>query len=456
MVGESDHSYHYGNGHIDFTITLQTETGDAYGHAMLDNGRSLVIEFCGEGIHVLKELDIESFGEHEGDDFILGGNSTSHRNLDLTNTRDITTIVTYTVKVYYTPQFAASTADVDAFIDQVIQETNLGYLNTRVPLRVKALCSEQATVNDISDPRTMILTFARMKGNYAALRGSADAAALLVNSFGACGIGALNSISSGATITVTRKSCALGYYSFGHELGHNMGLGHNREVSQNQNYPDGHGSLFAPGYRTILAYTANGHRTRVNYYSNPTIPFPATGKPTGTFGVADNARVMTVNRFAMANVGDESDSTCSFETTCAVQSTWRWMRFDNRGRVSVWGCRRQCSRTAHCVAWNRSDATGNCYLINMRTGRRDNRKFSGPDFSKSSCFPRDAVCTTRGKVLYQSGRSAGRQPSMEACHAVCQARGYCHRWNWNGSWCVTWSLKQRSGSFTSGFKYCNA
>eukprot|EP00088_Acartia_fossae_P054754 TRINITY_DN6318_c0_g1_i2.p1 TRINITY_DN6318_c0_g1~~TRINITY_DN6318_c0_g1_i2.p1 ORF type:complete len:529 (+),score=57.41 TRINITY_DN6318_c0_g1_i2:44-1630(+) len=458
MVGDSDHAYHYGSDHIDFTITLQKQTADAYGHAMLDDGRSLVIEFCGEGIHVLKELNFESLGNHEEVDSVVGDeNTTSHGLLKLADTRDISTIVTYTIKVYYTPQFAASTTDVIAFVDQVIQETNLGYINTRVPLRVRALCIEQATVNDINDPRTMLLTFARMKGSISALRGTADAAALLVRSFRACGTGARNSISNGATVSVIHRACALGYYSFGHVLGLNMGLNHNREVSQNANYPDGHGYHFAPGYRTIMAYTdrANRHRTRVNYYSNPTVPFPPTGTPTGVFDVANNARVLTVNRFAMANVGDERDSTCTFSTSCAVQSTWRWMRFDYRGRVSEWGCRRQCSRTAQCVAWNRSYATGYCYLINMRTGKRDSGKFSGPDFTKSVCLQKAGDCTTRGKVLYQSERSAGRQPSKEACHAVCQARGYCHRWNWNGSWCVTWSLKQRSGRYSSGFKYCN-
>ena len=45
---------------------------------------------------------------------------------------DTRTIVTYTVKVYYTPQFAATTADIDGFIDQVIQETNQGYINSQV------------------------------------------------------------------------------------------------------------------------------------------------------------------------------------------------------------------------------------------------------------------------------------------------------------------------------------
>ena len=35
------------------------------------------------------------------------------------------------------------------------------------------------------------------------------------------------------------------------------------------------------GYRTVLAYTASGHHTRVNYYSNPEILYSVTDTPTG-------------------------------------------------------------------------------------------------------------------------------------------------------------------------------
>lgn len=50
---------------------------------------------------------------------------------------------------------------------------------------------------------------------------SADAAILLVNSFsnrGVCGVNYFNTIISGNTIGTVRKGCALGYYSFGHEV----------------------------------------------------------------------------------------------------------------------------------------------------------------------------------------------------------------------------------------------
>merc|ERR1712130_456681 len=94
-----------------------------------------------------------------------------------------------------------------------------------------------------------------------------------------------------------------------------MGLTHNKESSTNNNYAYGHGHLIekgsaSTGYRTILAYTASGHRERVNYYSNPGQTYPPTGTSLGEEGVANNVLVLMENRLAMQAVGDES-GTCS-------------------------------------------------------------------------------------------------------------------------------------------------
>ena len=50
---------------------------------------------------------------------------------------------------------------------------------------------------------------------------SADAAVLLVSSYsapGVCGVNYFNTVTSGNTIGTVRKGCALGYYSFAHEV----------------------------------------------------------------------------------------------------------------------------------------------------------------------------------------------------------------------------------------------
>ena len=54
-----------------------------------------------------------------------------------------------------------------------------------------------------------------------------------------------------------QKGCALGYYSFGHEIGHNFGAGHNKEEGFNKNWLDAHGHLIegtGEGEGTLISY----------------------------------------------------------------------------------------------------------------------------------------------------------------------------------------------------------
>ena len=69
--------------------------------------------------------------------------------------------------------------------------------------------------------------------------------------------GASFSNNTRAPIGFILKGCALGYYSFGHELGHMFGCAHNHEVSSRGFMPHGFGKLInqpnPSGYRTIMA-----------------------------------------------------------------------------------------------------------------------------------------------------------------------------------------------------------
>ena len=78
---------------------------------------------------------------------------------------DTSSVVTYSLKVYYTPQFSAATADIAGFVDHIVQETNLGYLNSGIPLRAKLLCTEIATLNDLDDVDMLLDAFNDMKEN---------------------------------------------------------------------------------------------------------------------------------------------------------------------------------------------------------------------------------------------------------------------------------------------------
>ena len=187
-------------------------------------------------------------------------------------------------------------------------------------------CIEQASISDDESSSTLLTNFRNMKGDTETLRGTADAAALIYEDSSGCGRAYLYAYSNQLSLSITKKSCATGYYSFGHEIGHNLGATHNPEESTNSVFDYGTAHLIQPtgattysGYRTILAYFADGHYNRVNYYSNPAIMFPTTGTATGVVGVSNNAAVLNQNRAAYAALGDESQA-CDAGATTTVTS----------------------------------------------------------------------------------------------------------------------------------------
>ena len=297
--------YDYKNSQGDEAVlSFNKETGNMFGSLKTHDGRSFAIEKCHHG-HVWKEFNISSFK----DDIDV---ETEDRKAILSSREiptDRQTIVTYSVIFYYTAEFAAATADIEGYIDQVIDETNEGYINSKIPIRVAKFCSERATLNDQDVWEANLGPFSRMKSSISALTNTADAAALLVLNNKWCGYA--NFFNRRYALQVVQKSCALGYYTFGHELGHNFGADHDPRVVPRPRVSYGRGHLILPSgsrYRTVMAYGTDGHWTRVNYWSNPDVIFPATNTPTGVRGVSNNARVLTENRFTLAAYGDESGS----------------------------------------------------------------------------------------------------------------------------------------------------
>ena len=167
-------------------LSYNKDTGNIFGSLTTHDGRSFSIEKCHQG-HVWKEFDVSKFKE-ESEVFDLNiegetGEEISNRETS-TDISDRSTVVTYSVMFYYTPEFQAVTADIDGYIDQVIDETNQGYVNSKIPVRVKKFCSELATLSDSS---VTFQNFYKMKSPVSKLTNTADAAALLVNTWNYCG-----------------------------------------------------------------------------------------------------------------------------------------------------------------------------------------------------------------------------------------------------------------------------
>jgi PKD repeat protein len=139
-----------------------------------------------------------------------------------------------------------------------------------------------------------------------------------------CGIAYLNkgdlSLDAGWGFSVVYSSCATGYYSTAHELGHNMGSHHDVVTANGATgafpYSYGYQNLDGP-FRTIMAYNCPGGCTRQQYFSNPNVTY--IGLPTGIADQADNARSINqtrlpVSQWRTAVVG--STPTAAFDYSC--------------------------------------------------------------------------------------------------------------------------------------------
>jgi len=250
---------------------------------------------------------------------------------------DSDTIVDYSVMIWYTPQFKKSfkksfnpESELERFIDNVITLTNQGYKNSRIPVRVvKQDVKQHPTLTDIYDSRTMMNAFVNSMSK-SDLLNCADSAVLLVEGMMHCGVARTYGVDSCNAFSVTKKSCASQQYTFGHELGHNFGALHNPKVHEDHDEKisgDNYGHLIQPkgptkysGYRTIMAYRADGHNKRVNHYSNPDVLY--MNNPTGIKGKSNNARVITENRFLMASCGTKCNACCETINIASTDPHW--------------------------------------------------------------------------------------------------------------------------------------
>merc|ERR1712002_458421 len=309
------------------------KSNNLIGNVLYSDGRDFTLEPCRafKGCHVWMEedethwVDEESVPETDEERKNAKVNDRQATSALIQQGRDdSTTVVTYSVMFYYTPEFKAVTDDIPLFVSQVIAETNQGYINSGIPLRVRSLCIKAATLHDNPNHITMFNQFSQYKP-IDELRNSADAATLLVKKFDSCGVAKPATFKTGKTVSVTMKSCAVGRFSFGHEIGHNFGCDHDAGNGPNPYYSYGLGKhicmkvdgYWCTGVRTIMAYYAHGYRTRVNYWSNPDVKYQ--GLASGTSG-ENNARVLREHRFAFAAIGDESNA-CGSTTPTPTPTT---------------------------------------------------------------------------------------------------------------------------------------
>ncbi len=129
----------------------------------------------------------------------------------------------------------------------------------------------------------------------------ADVVSMITEDLDYCGVGWLmseNSVNYATVAFNVVSSSCLPFQALAHEVGHNMGSGHNRESAYGPAiYPYSYGyrrcETDGTGFRTIMGYSCSG-ASRVLHFSNPNVSW--NGIPTGIayeidpVNAADNAR----------------------------------------------------------------------------------------------------------------------------------------------------------------------
>lgn len=190
---------------------------------------------------------------------------------------------------------------IEGIIDLAVSETNQVFVNSGISTRFR-LVKVHYDGNYNEYTATWESTLARLKGpndgflDYVhAMRNQygADFVTMMVDTPSYCGIGYRpNEPNAGDAFSLIKWSCATGYYSFAHEIAHNMGCNHDRENAggqgiSNYGYKDNTGFQYNDRFRSVMSYDCSNGCPRIQYFSNPNKFF--LGKPVGS-GSANNAQ----------------------------------------------------------------------------------------------------------------------------------------------------------------------
>ena len=290
------------------TVTLATENGVMYG-SILTPDAMYVVRPAGDGAHTVVQIDQSRFPPEANPlpvaptppGAALGGPAAPR-----STQPDSGSLID--VMVLYTPAAAAAAggaSGITALINSAISTTNTTYANSGIVQRLRVAYSGQVAYTETGGSTGIDQDLRNLTDGVGALNGvavlrdtyRADLVTLLTNTPGTvyCGIAwMMTSVSTAFApngYSVVEQTCAVGNLSFPHELGHNMGAGHDWFVDGRlfpYSYSHGYVNPVAR-WRTVMAYNnlcANQgfNCSRLAYWSNPGLTFggAAMGVPGGT------------------------------------------------------------------------------------------------------------------------------------------------------------------------------
>jgi hypothetical protein len=199
-------------------------------------------------------------------------------------------------------------------ISRGIADTNLALANSRVSATVRLVYAGEVSYAESGSINTDLMNLqqgAGSLGGVSSIRNQygADIVSLWVGPGSSDEAGrafqpdysTVNQPSEG--FNVVQAKYAVDNFVFAHELGHNLGAGHDRSDPAPRSIPYAYGKTFYLGNYHVGDMMSDGGVERAGYYSNPSVSFRgvATGNPDDSAQPADNARVMNAFAGIVAN-----------------------------------------------------------------------------------------------------------------------------------------------------------
>jgi peptidyl-Asp metalloendopeptidase len=314
VLSQSSHSW---VGHIQgqptSQVTIVADDGVMVGNIRTLNGY-YQIRYMGGDEHEIRQID-ESRFPPEGEPIPVSFAKTGADNPPLA--ADSGSI--FDVMVVYTSaarSAAGGTTAMNALINLAITETNTAYSRSGVIPRLRlvhrAEIAYSETNNFFLDLDRLTSPSDGFMDNVHSLRNTfgADLVSLWTNGSSLCGLAWLMDTESpnfeAFAFSVVAWDCATGIFALGHELGHNMGLQHDRADEPDDGvFSFSHGYFSVAGnFRTIMATQASCPAcSRIQNFSSPNVSH--NGVPTGIsqFSPASADAVLSINsvRSTVAN-----------------------------------------------------------------------------------------------------------------------------------------------------------
>jgi predicted small integral membrane protein len=307
------------SGHIESVqpsqVILMVENGVMVGNIRVADSY-FQVRYVGADLHVVQQIDESRFPQDgEPIPVYLPAQGTV-QDFAIAAADDASMLDVMVVYTSAARAAAGGTTAMNALINLAVAETNTAYARSGVFPRLRLVHAEEVAYaesgNFSTDLNRLTNRSDGFMDNVHALRDvhGADLVSLIVEGTSLCGIAWLMTAQSNAfeafAFSVVARICATGNYTFGHEIGHNMGLQHDRANAPADGvFPFSHGYVDTPhGFRDIMGVAAScGGCIRMQNFSNPNVMF--NGFPTGVSQSspqsADAAASLNATAFTVAN-----------------------------------------------------------------------------------------------------------------------------------------------------------